>query len=771
MKFYFLLFAFIISLPFGNSQTKGRGDIYFNNLVELQGYNPELSDGYESAITTDNGQRWQWDRVNDIWVLFEDTTLTELDIENFGFNKNPIQWGENAGNIFNLNTGNVGVGTIQPAASLHISKNITGATPHGTTDDFLIEGNANTGMSILNNGNGSTLINFGSNTDNVQGTLGFNQSENLMTLGTNAVGADLSLLTGNGSEAARILDNGNVGIGLDSPEYKLDVAGGTRLGKGNAGLLLNTYTGELAGIPTAGTDGGFQIMSPLLSKTVWDIRANDPRDGIYFRVPTALSTTPTADKAALTIQATGRIGVGKGAIEPASVLHIEDDNPQIALINELGTVGQQGFRIANNSDVLAFQRASDTGAFEANLMSIQQSTGNVSIGSSISPSAKLDVQGQIKMQELDEPAPTKVVVTNSDGLLKTTDLANVQGSSSLWTEEVGGDITRSSDVNVAGRLLLPPSDGAIEDSVIKIGQARTGNGLSFIDLIGDPTYTNYGLRLIRKGTGANTGSEMLHRGTGDLRLRAVEAANLELWTSNILRMTVDPIGNVGVGTANPQYLFDVNGDTRISGDALITGDVTLSQGGGLVSIGTGNINNIPFAPNVALSVDGAISMSNSIEDTTLPNGSIQYSRSAEQLYATVNGENVPVAREFLSATVLDIGSDIVLGNSTANSDGCVAIPFALDGWVVARATTTVMNPSVGYSYALQIQDVNNSSISFSGGTISAGVTNHTSTFNGGTIGNFQVSRGQCYRVITNSSASGTTTAQGISLSLELVPSY
>ena len=90
----------------------------------------------------------------------------------------------------------------------------------------------------------------------------------------------------------------------------------------------------------------------------------------------------------------------------------------------------------------------------------------------------------------------------------------------------------------------------IADASIEIGRGRSGNGNSYVDLIGDATYTDYGLRLIRSNGGANATSAIAHRGTGTLYFTAVDAATISLETSNTTRMTITSGGNVGIGTTS-----------------------------------------------------------------------------------------------------------------------------------------------------------------------------------------------------------------------------
>jgi hypothetical protein len=83
------------------------------------------------------------------------------------------------------------------------------------------------------------------------------------------------------------------------------------------------------------------------------------------------------------------------------------------------------------------------------------------------------------------------------------------------------------------------------DSAVNIGYGRTGSGNSYIDLIGDTTYTDYGARLIRN-SGVNGLTDFVARGTGGLRFRVVEAGDLTLSTSNTARLVISSTGDVDI---------------------------------------------------------------------------------------------------------------------------------------------------------------------------------------------------------------------------------
>lgn len=92
-----------------------------------------------------------------------------------------------------------------------------------------------------------------------------------------------------------------------------------------------------------------------------------------------------------------------------------------------------------------------------------------------------------------------------------------------------------------GQQLHSVSPGNL-DSCIKLGLGRNTNAYSFVDLIGDATYTDYGTRLIRHIGGPNTVSEISHRGTGPLRLTTIEAGHVELFTAATRRATITDTG-------------------------------------------------------------------------------------------------------------------------------------------------------------------------------------------------------------------------------------
>ena len=96
----------------------------------------------------------------------------------------------------------------------------------------------------------------------------------------------------------------------------------------------------------------------------------------------------------------------------------------------------------------------------------------------------------------------------------------------------------------------------VQDTTIEIGAGTASNHYAYIDLIGDATYTDYGLRIIRNNGGANTSSYIYHRGTGNFNIETQEAAAIKLRTAGTDAVTIDSsqdatfAGGVYIGSAD-----------------------------------------------------------------------------------------------------------------------------------------------------------------------------------------------------------------------------
>jgi hypothetical protein len=84
------------------------------------------------------------------------------------------------------------------------------------------------------------------------------------------------------------------------------------------------------------------------------------------------------------------------------------------------------------------------------------------------------------------------------------------------------------------------------DCGVSIGANDATNHFAYLDCVGDSTYSDYGLRLIRWNGGANTESRIAHRGTGPLRLICEENGKIELLVNSLTQGTMNTSG-LGIG--------------------------------------------------------------------------------------------------------------------------------------------------------------------------------------------------------------------------------
>ena len=135
---------------------------------------------------------------------------------------------------------------------------------------------------------------------------------------------------------------------------------------------------------------------------------------------------------------------------------------------------------------------------------------------------------------------------------------STMGSSRLYITSGGnvgiGTTTPSALLHVAGVARIGANDTS--DAELQIGMGATGNRNAYIDLVGDTTHSDYGLRLIRFNGGANSDSSLAHRGTGTLYINCQDGGSIGFKTSDIERGRIDGSGKLLFGTTGRNNFFN-----------------------------------------------------------------------------------------------------------------------------------------------------------------------------------------------------------------------
>jgi hypothetical protein len=402
--------------------------------------------------------------------------------------------GGGSSRLFISSSGNVGIGTTTPFGT---TSNRTVLSVNGTTDVSINVGTGGTQRAYL----------YGASTYADLGTIG-----------------SLPLLfSPNNTEAMRITSAGSVGIGISSPQYKLDVSGSVNI----ADYLLmtgnNIYLGNTKTRLSSDGNGEFGINYNSSATSTYSFGVYDGGTTQLFHIGRATGNVYVSGS--LSVKTTSTAGTGLtvgGSTILLSFAEIQQGNP-LYLYSSGNTYYSN---IAQNGQNLIL--TPDT---------------NVGIGTT-SPTAKLEVNGNVKATSftgsfsgsISAPGSTTQIVYNSGGALAADSGLVYSGS------RVGiGTTTPVSSLQVnrsSQTYNSPTASGALVVS-------NLAGGAAVLDIGMDATNLAY------------------------LQSRYID-------NSAVYQLLLNPGGgNVGIGTTTPSTALTVAGAISSSGATYVGGNLSV----------------------------------------------------------------------------------------------------------------------------------------------------------------------------------------------------
>jgi len=274
-----------------------------------------------------------------------------------------------------------------------------------------------------------------------------------------------------------------------------------------------TPTGSTTPVERLRLDPAGQILAASLGTAalpVWSF-TGDSNTGIYSPGADQVAISTNASER-LRITSTGLVGIGTST--PQNLLHLRSDvsgaATQLYLMNRTsGASVESRIAFTTSANDLADNRHAYIGAV---------TTGAGQNGNSF------------------------VIATNPNGqAAQTRVFVSSTGNVGIGTTSPGYLL----DVSGSARL-----GAATGDVTLEVGAGASANRNALIDFVGDTTYTDYGLRIIRANGGANADSKIQHRGTGLLIIEAQDAASTVFFNGGNERARIDSSGRLLVGTSS-----------------------------------------------------------------------------------------------------------------------------------------------------------------------------------------------------------------------------
>ena len=479
-------------------------------------------------------------------------------------------WLANGNNIYNSNSGNVGIGTTSPQAKLQINDgNLYFKNDSYGDNNRIGFGNP------ARNGDAGYIDYIGHG--NFTGHIAFG----LVTASSNVAA----------SEVARFNNQGNFGIGTTSPSQKLEVAGRIRV---TTDPTLEVYeaankrggfqwdsTNDWVNIFSTGGDIRFDLGGEKMRITSagnvgigvtgptakLDVRGSAVFRGSYLGATIAPTATGVdmyfyeGNNPKIYLQSAGPsaflMDVGIGTSNPSQKLHVHSTSSDGMIRVSGDNILNSGGEIKGFNNGFAFNVAPSGGGTYVERMRIN-GLGNVGIGTT-SPNEKLQLKGDstyISVIAGDGSNGAKLGTDSSgDGLLQLYSDAGVNNI------KLYGEAASPSYIDAGNLGIGTTSPNS------KLDIRRSGNGVA-LELHQTSGSANdfVDLKMIAGNTGAGTlGTILRHKrdgsGGGDFSI----LTNPTLTGTPTEKLIVKSGGNVGIGNTGPNYKLSVSGGIEAGG--------------------------------------------------------------------------------------------------------------------------------------------------------------------------------------------------------------
>jgi len=455
---------------------------------------------------------------------------------------------------------------------------------------------------------------------------------------------------------------GNVGIGTTSPQSKLDVK------------LSNDTTASIGGTISAGSFAGLAFGYSEAGNANYrhsaivferdDASFGDARGKIHILNSPSGSASADLGDSRLTILPNGKVGIGN--TNPGNKLTVAGDlgvsstiyGPLFTgysnYVSSLDTRNVDEDPEDNNVGVsFDFKLNSTNGLSDGGTYNGQMFWRSYGSGSDLTGGLPINIAYTANGNLWTRMGTNATTWGDWQMILSTaTPAADLPGGPYLplsagsgfpLTGTLYGTSTNYSGSGIyAGNMTLGTGASTAE-AHLTIGSGRTDSGFSYIDLVGDATYTDYGLRIIRGNTGANTSSGIYHRGTGNLDIQTTDSSSILLRTNNTTALTLSssqnatfagnvtigsvdaPVGKgLNIGNASPTIqLFDTTYDAKLLMYTQDSGSIIGTYSNHALSFFTNSTQvlnldtsqNATFAGNIT--TNGDITITNSSGDPFL----------------------------------------------------------------------------------------------------------------------------------------------------------